>query len=234
MTYLIALAIILVLVGAVAVLLDQRQSGEKRWGAVRPRKVVPFWLEVRAGPHEGEWLALARDPLTIGSAPSNILGVEDRMVGYRHAVIYPFQDGWMVRDTGEGNVTTVNEMPLRRGSVRLRPGDTICIGPLRLMAHISAPPTGTPVRAVGSDMLAAETAAGPTLRPTPAPTLNQDGPLFASAREGSEGSGRVHGGSKWRRAPTREELKRVVTFLEEEGSDEAEYDTDNGTARPES
>jgi hypothetical protein len=114
-------------------------SGERLWDPLRPNQSDLAWLEIRDGAPVGKWLALTDSSLTIGRNERNRLVIDDPAVAGQHAAVTPFHGGWAVRDFSGGGVV-LNEMPIRYGGVRLRPGDTIEIGPVRLRYHQAPPP----------------------------------------------------------------------------------------------
>ncbi|MEU3452910.1 FHA domain-containing protein [Micromonospora sp. NPDC006766] len=86
------------------------------------------------------------DTLTIGRAPDNDLPVDSRTVSRLHALVERFPSGWVIRDLGSTNGTTLNGVPLREART-LRDGDRVEIGPARLVFH--APAQLTDTRTVG-------------------------------------------------------------------------------------
>jgi pSer/pThr/pTyr-binding forkhead associated (FHA) protein len=67
---------------------------------------------------------------TIGRGPDNILVLRDEQISTHHAEILASPDGFLLRDLGSANGTTVNGQPAT--DVNLRIGDEIGIGTTRL------------------------------------------------------------------------------------------------------
>lgn len=80
---------------------------------------------------------LSVDALTIGRAPDNELPIDSRLVSRLHALVERFPSGWIIRDLGSTNGTTVNGLLLREART-LHDGDRVEIGPARLVFRAPA------------------------------------------------------------------------------------------------
>jgi len=89
---------------------------------------------------------LGADTLTIGRAPGNEVPIDSRTVSRLHALVERFPSGWIIRDLGSTNGTTLNGVPLREART-LHDGDRVEIGPARLVFHAPGQLAGT--RTVG-------------------------------------------------------------------------------------
>lgn len=89
---------------------------------------------------------LSPDTFTIGRAPGNEVAVESPLVSRLHALVERLPPGWIIRDLGSTNGTTVNGVPLREART-LHDGDRVEIGPARLVFRAPAQLSG--VRTVG-------------------------------------------------------------------------------------
>ena len=77
-------------------------------------------------------VALSHPHMVIGRTGDNLLPVHSAMVSMRHAVIH-FHDGaFWVADMGSTNGTLVNGVRIDAGEHRLRPGDVIQVGDVKL------------------------------------------------------------------------------------------------------
>ncbi len=79
-----------------------------------------------AGPLEGAFFALPEQEVSIGSAPSNLLVIDDPSVAPQHCVIEGGGDQFLLRHVGDGQRTSVNALPVEERL--LRHGDEIRIG----------------------------------------------------------------------------------------------------------
>ncbi|WNM41702.1 FHA domain-containing protein [Micromonospora halotolerans] len=109
------------------------------------RPVTGGWFEVH-GTGPVRLVPLSVDTLTIGRAPGNELPIDSRLVSRLHALVERFPSGWIIRDLGSTNGTTVNGAPLREART-LRDGDRVEVGPARLVFRAPGQHTGT--RTVG-------------------------------------------------------------------------------------
>jgi hypothetical protein len=102
-------------VGVVASWLDALP----RLSLVRPRPAVP--LPGLALPAPGS------PTVRIGRGPGATLRMADLSVSRYHAELRHVDDGWMLRDLGSMNGTTVNDLRITT-TVRVRPGDRVSFG----------------------------------------------------------------------------------------------------------
>lgn len=70
-------------------------------------------LTVVEGADAGRTLRLDHDPVSIGSLSDNSLVLADRTVSRRHALILRQQNGYLLRDLGSTNGTSVNGVPVK-------------------------------------------------------------------------------------------------------------------------
>jgi pSer/pThr/pTyr-binding forkhead associated (FHA) protein len=63
----------------------------------------------------------------IGRGPGATLRMADLSVSRYHAELRHVDDGWMLRDLGSMNGTTVNDLRITT-TVRVRPGDRVSFG----------------------------------------------------------------------------------------------------------
>lgn len=70
-------------------------------------------LTVIEGPDAGRALTLEQDPVSVGSLPENSLPLTDRTVSRRHALILRQPAGYLLRDLGSTNGTSVNGVPVK-------------------------------------------------------------------------------------------------------------------------
>ena len=93
-------------------------------------------LVVQDGPLAGRRYLVGTE-LVIGREQADVC-LEDPQVSRRHAAVRPMERGIEVEDLGSANGTTVNGMPLA-GRRRLRNGDVIQVGRMRLAADVPEP-----------------------------------------------------------------------------------------------
>ncbi len=72
--------------------------------------------------------AILRSPTRLGRLPDNDIVINDRRVSRHHAEVAQGGKGWMIRDRGSTNGTSVNGRLVKEAT--LRPGDTISFGGL--------------------------------------------------------------------------------------------------------
>jgi len=84
-------------------------------------------------PREGEAfkLPLKKDKISIGRVPDNQIPINDPYSSGHHALIYPSETGYAVRDTNSKNGTFVNGGKIK-GETELKKGDEILIGSTRI------------------------------------------------------------------------------------------------------
>jgi pSer/pThr/pTyr-binding forkhead associated (FHA) protein len=76
---------------------------------------------------------LAEDRLTVGRSPDNDISLpDDRLVSRLHAVLERFSSGWIIRDLGSRNGTSVNGNRVFSDQ-RLHSGDELRIGSAKLI-----------------------------------------------------------------------------------------------------
>lgn len=88
------------------------------------------WIEVHEGSTAGAVHRLGAEPVTIGRHGDAELRLDperDLSVSGRHAVLIPVGDGWMIRDLGSTNGTSVNDAPVEADRA-LADGDRIRLG----------------------------------------------------------------------------------------------------------
>jgi pSer/pThr/pTyr-binding forkhead associated (FHA) protein len=93
-------------------------------------------LIVQDGPLAGRRFPVGTE-LVIGREHADVC-LEDPQVSRRHAAVRPMERGIEVEDLGSANGTLVNGDPLT-GRLRLRDGDVIQVGRMRLTASVPEP-----------------------------------------------------------------------------------------------
>jgi CheY-like chemotaxis protein len=118
-----------------------------------PDYPVPWVIELRVVGTPSVIQAQVSGALLLGRAdPRNnirpdvdldLYGGLHRGVSRRHATIYQHQNRLMIRDLGSANGTALNDQLLPAGQgFRLRHGDTVSIGALKLQVFFAVMPTG--------------------------------------------------------------------------------------------
>lgn len=72
--------------------------------------------------------AILRSPTLLGRLPDNDIVINDRRVSRHHAEVAQTGKGWIIRDRGSTNGTSVNGRLVKEAP--LKPGDTISLGGL--------------------------------------------------------------------------------------------------------
>ena len=86
------------------------------------------------------------DPFTtIGRAGDNLVQLAGREVSKHHAVIRRVGETWHIEDLGSKNGVMVNDQPVTQSAIVH--GDTVAIGPYRLLFQLAQPGTPFPVTA---------------------------------------------------------------------------------------
>ncbi|MCZ7527902.1 MAG: FHA domain-containing protein [Acidimicrobiia bacterium] len=75
---------------------------------------------------DGQRVGLGEEPATIGRLAECTITIEDPRVSRRHAEVHPDLDGYVLRDLGSTNGTTVNGVQVREHA--LADGDAIGVG----------------------------------------------------------------------------------------------------------
>jgi len=115
-------------------------------------------LEVVAGPDRGKAIEVGEAEVTIGTDPAGTLVLDDPTVSRIHAAIRPLPDGWMIRDLGSTNGTTVDGVTVIEAMIR--PGQTIAMGQTTLAIATSG--------AISVEPLSEESSWGAALGRSPA------------------------------------------------------------------
>lgn len=93
-------------------------------------------LTVVEGPDAGRRLSLDQDPVSIGSLPDNSLVLADRTVSRRHGLILRQKNGYLLRDLGSTNGTSVNGVPVKEAY--LPPDALLAFGATRVRFGLEA------------------------------------------------------------------------------------------------
>ena len=94
---------------------------------------------VEAGPVRREVDVAASGPLTIGRADDATLSIDDERISRRHLTVSWQDDALVMRDLGSRNGTFVNSRRVI-GERRLRGGDVVSAGPVRILVGGTPPP----------------------------------------------------------------------------------------------
>ena len=111
------------------------EDGDPARSAAAPSARSPRW-SCRTARWPAAGTSSGRSWSSAASRPTSAL--EDPQVSRRHAAVRPMERGIEVEDLGSANGTTVNGMPLA-GRRRLRNGDIIQVGRMRLAADVPEP-----------------------------------------------------------------------------------------------
>jgi DNA-binding NtrC family response regulator len=93
-------------------------------------------LTVIEGPDAGRALTLEQDPVSVGSLPESSLPLTDRTVSRRHALILRQPAGYLLRDLGSTNGTSVNGVPVKEAF--LPEGALLAFGGTRVRFSLEA------------------------------------------------------------------------------------------------
>lgn len=93
-----------------------------------------FYVEVRGEELDGHQFQIGGDGLLIGRSPTCDVIFDSREVSRRHCYFYPDGKSCVVKDLGSKNGIIVNGKLTR--DKRLADGDTVEVGPSRLVMHI--------------------------------------------------------------------------------------------------
>jgi signal transduction histidine kinase len=110
-------------------------------------------LRVVGGPDQGRLFPLGDAPLSIGSAGSCHVVLADKFVSRRHAEVAPTATGFIVRDLGSRNGTTIGSA--RVSEAVLAPGATFKVGGTTLRLEVADPdglasqPDASPAAVIG-------------------------------------------------------------------------------------
>lgn len=88
---------------------------------------MPYAIQCMEGRTPGEILPILGNAMIVGRSTGDIL-IEDAEVSARHCSLYMFSGELFVQDHGSRNGTLVNGQRVER--IKLRPGDTIKVGPV--------------------------------------------------------------------------------------------------------
>jgi hypothetical protein len=109
-------------------------STPREMQAVRPAEPAPLVLTVlepgESRLESGARIGVRSAPTVIGRATSADVVVADAAVSAQHARLDWTDGAWVVRDLDSTNGTRLNARAVR-GPTRLRPGDTLEVGPVR-------------------------------------------------------------------------------------------------------
>lgn len=72
-----------------------------------------------------------RDPFTIGRSAASDMTLEDDWVSSQHVRLHRQKSRWLAEDMGSTNGTRINGRPVQ-GAVRIRPGDVLDLGRVKL------------------------------------------------------------------------------------------------------
>lgn len=143
-----------------------------------PQDYLEIW-----GPTGRQLVAIAGIRVLVGAAPSNDVVLDDPAVSRLHAVLERLGPAWTIRDVGSRNGTFVNGERLG-GERRLRPGDELQVGRVRLLLR---GPTGAgsatetlaePPRLTGRERDVLSSCAARSPPPAPSPNRPQCGRLL--------------------------------------------------------
>lgn len=92
-----------------------------------------FSLRFESGERRGETIPITGSGLSVGRKPGNSLQILDNSVSGQHAELKVDDEGVLLRDLGSTNGTRVGSQ--RVIETRLKPGDTVLFGNIRLTFH---------------------------------------------------------------------------------------------------
>lgn len=98
-------------------------------------------LIVYEGTMSGTRWPLDRDRTTIGRAPDCDIVILERQVSRYHVRVERDDEGYLLRDLGSKNGTTVNDEPVRGQPYRLRDGDEIVLATALRMGFVAGDAT---------------------------------------------------------------------------------------------
>lgn len=99
----------------------------------RPKPLA--FILIRRGPGSGQIHTITREKTTIGRLKKNTIVILDKEVSREHAVISLVNDRFFLKDAGSTNGTALNDTAIA-GSVPLKHGDTITLGPNILLTFL--------------------------------------------------------------------------------------------------
>src|SRR5687767_516736 len=100
-------------------------------------------LEVVGGGDRGKAIEITEDETTVGTDAAATLALDDPTVSRMHFAIRPQPDGWLLRDLGSTNGTSVDGVVVIEAMVH--PGHTIAIGQTLLMLSSSGAVSAQPL-----------------------------------------------------------------------------------------
>jgi DNA-binding NtrC family response regulator len=100
-------------------------------------------LEVVGGGDRGKAIEITEDETTVGTDAAATLALDDPTVSRMHFAIRPQPDGWLLRDLGSTNGTSVDGVIVIEAMVH--PGHTIAIGQTLLMLSSSGAVSAQPL-----------------------------------------------------------------------------------------
>ena len=120
-------------------------SGRQPADRSGPKCFLELWAD-----RGHEFAPLDGTRVTIGRAPSSDIRLSNAKVSRLHAIVEHYPTGWSIRDMGSANGTFVNSSRIV-GERRLRAGDAIDIGDVRLFFRAPESETDAVVTTMGPD-----------------------------------------------------------------------------------